>query len=462
MRQKIVFTLLVLLTATFFFFVLRRDSKDLVNQASTSTGGDAGPAVRAPSLDGGDGGRNDAGPTLVHSFTIGSLRAAEATSLLAASYLPQGSLSERGVPVTLRTFSDPGALEDALALGDTGIELAVLPFAQALRTGDRLRALHLTAIFVPGFSVGREALTSERAHRIDGPGKPVSLEPSPDPSATLFSLLTLDAFGASFTAKSDAGKQDYSATLIGRTSTLSAASFSLTSSGSIVLPFVLIAPESTVRNHSAALSLLLRSWLDGQRALQEDVPLGAKRAAESTGSSAAQLMEDLGTFDPASLSTNLEAFGLSGRSAFRLSDLHQASLRVLREHGLGAKEDDALRFDDRIVAEVARTAPANEVKNSGIAPAPWSRAVVARVKPLETNLSRDLARIQFSLRAFPRMSVRLVGAPAITEKAKAALLGESIAEGRILVERPENLAGNTLMNSGVAKPDPLVLEFLGP
>jgi hypothetical protein len=469
-RSNIVFVLLLsMLGALVFFAVTRERTPHAAPAAAPGPGAadaeaaDAGVESGVEALEGSASATRaeakDGGTTLDHPLRV----VAMGWEVLAAGVVANGGRSPDGksafaaahVEVRLRAADAMSDVEAQLARGgadEGGADVAIVPLPSFAASYERLRALEPEAFLVVGWSRGREAIVgATEASLVKAPkaqpGDEVRLATGHGDAATAFSLFVLDTAGippARVRLVNDPkGAQFAAATRPLPLETSADAPNKLlltTADAPLAVPLVAVAPHGLIETQGDLLKTWCKIWLEGLERLRKDVPAAARLVTQEPGApEASALLERHGQIEPATVSANARALGLSGRSAVTLPVLFQRYFRLWREIGaLSVPAPDTAPVATSVFSALVRSDPALAERPAAEParnpPAKPSVLLVHRIADAKVDEDALVADVGFLASVFDRGALRVSTRPAALAKSaiEDAYGRFDIASGRLL------------------------------
>lgn len=341
--------------------------------STTATASSAGPARAAPAMSQALEETPEAPPAPVAPPLDRPLRLmASSWELTAPAVLANGGvfgsedslLARARLDVSLSASSELTLVENALARGGAdpaGADVIILSLPRFVAAYERLEVLDPRIFFVVGFARGGDVLVG-----------PISLDAlERDEEATLFAtagspaaLLGLFAFDVAGVAArlddGDPGEGGWRAherrpSRVGA-SPLKGRVVLSTAQATRLVPYVAVAREKFLEDHSAAAAALVEGWLEGRRMVDADGEAAARAVADTPdGPAMLTVLNDLRLVAPVGLTDNAELMGLAGRGAVTLPTLFDRTWHWWRRAGLvTASTAPAPPLDGSIVARLAR------------------------------------------------------------------------------------------------------------
>jgi hypothetical protein len=239
------------------------------------------------------------------------------------------------------------AVEAALARGgsdEQGADVAVLPFPTYVAAYERLRALQPRVFFVVGWSRGRETLYAASPLLTKPTTTDVHVVGDRGSTAMFLGLYALDAAAVPLDRirlldKTDSGKKPslyaVSRDAPGPSPDAQAGRLLLTTADvPRLVPFVAVAQEGTIREHTDALVVWAREWLEGERRIRDDAAASSRTISKyPKAPEPLVLVSQLGPVGWASLADNARWAGLAGRGAATLAAMFNETWRIWRGVG---------------------------------------------------------------------------------------------------------------------------------
>ncbi len=309
--------------------------------------------------------------------------------------------------VELSAHTSIEAIESAIARGGEdklGADIGVMPLPTFVASYEQLNALRPQIFFVVGWSRGRHGLMASPKASLRRPprGRTIDLLGKPRSSSTFFSLFLLELAGVplskvrlvSPTSKEENKKLElkwinrpnpfgererFVYTVVDPSDKrISKAPFAAaerplppsaqihdrkfivtTADAGELIPIVAVAPREFIKAHQRALTILARTWLEGNELYLADVPKTARKiAAAQDTPHALELIKLLGQVEPATLLDNTRLLALSGRSAATLETLFARCWNIWRKVGVvSSTSPDAAPLAPGSVAALVRATP---------------------------------------------------------------------------------------------------------
>jgi hypothetical protein len=186
-----------------------------------------------------------------------------------------------------------------------------------------------------------------------------------------------------------------------------------TTMASRLVPLVAIVQASLIDQHLAALSAFTRIWLSGHELVAADATAAARKIADTKGApEPLAILARLGEVKPASLASNAQAAGLSGRGAVTLESLFQRTWQIWRDAKVLEAPPEQAPLTGAVIAELVRAEPGLAVpdappKGSGGDSADKAEPLIVHTLAGELDEDKVVSAIGFVAGVFRRSPVRV-------------------------------------------------------